>query len=141
MNYEFVEHTADLSIKAEGSSLEELFINFAEGYKEAAYDAAEGADEETEELSFTENSAEELLVSFLSELNYFNLVKKLLFISVESIDIYNVNNKYKMSAGVNFKQYDEKNDELKEEIKSVTFHNLEIEKKDDKYTATIVFDI
>jgi len=33
--YEFIEHTADLGLKAYGASIEELFVNAAEGLFDA----------------------------------------------------------------------------------------------------------
>ncbi|MCW9098537.1 MAG: archease [Ignavibacteriaceae bacterium] len=139
-NYEFIDHTADIAVKLEGSTLEEIFTSGAEAWLFSVIDKKNLKADDLLEIDISANSKEELLVSFLNELNFLLSTKKWLCLSIQSIKIFEDSQGCEVSAelnGVTIK----KNHPLKQEIKSVTYHQLEIVKKKSLYSTRVVFDI
>ncbi|MCW9094911.1 MAG: archease, partial [Ignavibacteriaceae bacterium] len=69
-NYEFIDHTADIAVKLEGSTLEEMFTSGAEAWLFSVIDKKNLKADDLLEIDISANSKEELLVSFLNELNF-----------------------------------------------------------------------
>ena len=79
----------------------------------------------------------DLIIRWLNELIYIFAVKKMLFSKFEIIDLSDL----KLHCKAYGELLDEEKHSVKEEIKAATYHNLTIEKLDNKYTATIIFDV
>ena len=96
--------------------------------------------DEIKNVELKADTIEELLVSFLSEINYFLLTKKWFCTSVFSLSVkHNIEFQLQTELkGVNVK---DKTIELNEEIKAVTYHQLKIEKIENEFRTRIVFDI
>lgn len=138
-SYNFIEHTADIAVDLTASSIEELFVCAAEAWRTAIYDGEiKGNDEQ--EIILEADSLEELLVTFLSEINYFFLTKKWFCISIDDISIKQ-NDEYKLKVKLKGKNINGLSLDFNEEIKAVTYHQLKVEKKNDKYSTRIIFDI
>ena len=138
--YEFVDHTADIAVELNGSSLDELFAAGAEAWLVSVVGELNIEDDDSLELELSAGSKEELLVTFLNELNYLLITKKWLCSSIQSIKIFDDADGCELSAEL--KGVKLKNDiQLKQEIKSVTYHQLEIVEKDGDYSTLVVFDI
>lgn len=139
-NFKFIEHTADIAVDLMATTIEELFICAANAWKSAIYEGDELKSVEIKNVELKADTIEELLVGFLSEVNYFLLTKKWFCISVSSL-LIKQNTEFQLRAelkGVNVK---EKTIELNEEIKAVTYHQLKIEKIENEFRTRIVFDI
>ena len=139
-SYKFIEHTADIAVEIIGSSLDELFIAGAEAWLVSIAGKIKIEDDDSLELELSAGSKEELLVTFLNELNYILITKKWLCSSIQSIKIFDDADGCELSAelkGVKLKD----DLQLKQEIKSVTYHQLEIVEKDGNLSTLIVFDI
>ena len=139
-NCKFIDHTADIAVKLEGSSLEELFIAGFEAWLSIVIDAKNLKADDLMDADIIANSKEELLVSFLNELNFLLSTKKWICLSVQSIKIIEDSHGFEVSAelsGIKLKN----NFSLKQEIKSVTYHKMEIVKKKNNYSTLVVFDI
>uniref|UniRef100_A0A7C6EJL1 Archease n=1 Tax=candidate division WOR-3 bacterium TaxID=2052148 RepID=A0A7C6EJL1_UNCW3 len=136
MPYKYLNHTADLGIEVEGKTLEELFINTGKAIFETQID---GEIDNKEKLSFELKSVslEELLIEWCRELLYNFAVKG--FIPKD----YNIKitSGYELNACLTGDIFDKKRHQVKLEIKNATYHNLSIDKKNDKYIATIIFDV
>jgi len=70
-SYKFIDHTADIAFDVEGETIEELFNSASIAWKEAVLETelrlnASGKNE----LSINAATLEQLIVDFLSELNY-----------------------------------------------------------------------
>lgn len=138
--FKFVDHTADIAVEISGSSLNDLFEAGAEAWLLSIVDEIKVEDDDVIELELSASSREELLVTFLNELNYLLITKKWLCTSIQSLKIFDDTGACELSAEL--KGIKLKNDlKLKQEIKSVTYHKLEIIERDDKYSTLIVFDI
>lgn len=139
-SYKFIDHTADIAAELEGSSFEELFISGADAWLNSVVDGAIFESNDSTEIDLKGSTIEELLVTFLNELNYLLLTQNWLCLSVQSIKIFDDENGCELSAELDGTKL-EKNIQLKHEIKSVTYHQVEIVKNDDTYKTLVVFDI
>jgi SHS2 domain-containing protein len=139
-SYKFVDHTADIAVELNGDTLEELFIAGSEAWLDAAAEKVISEPDDTMEIDRSADSIEELLVTFLNELNYLLTTRKWICLKVESIKIAEENPGWSLSAELSGIKM-ENSVNLKQEIKSVTYHQIEIVKKEEKYSTLVVFDI
>ena len=139
-SYKFIDHTADIAAEISGSSLEELFAAGAEALLQSSVDAEQFEADDLLEIDLSTSSKEELLITFLNELNYLLVTRKWLYLSIQSIKIFNDTDGCELSTelkGIKLK----KDIQLKQEIKSVTYHQVEIVEADGNYSTLVVFDI
>ena len=66
-----IEHTADIGIEVWGNNLETLFLNAAQGMYSIVFGELKNTAKDCFSFSVNEENPEDLLVAFLSELNYF----------------------------------------------------------------------
>lgn len=139
-NYKFVDHTADIAAELEGSSIQDLFEAGAKAWFFAITGDESIEADDYMEIELSASSKEELLVTFLNELNYLLLAKRWLYVSVESFKLYEDTEDFELSAelkgtpvSIDFP--------MKHEIKSVTYHQVEIVEENSKYKTLVVFDI
>jgi len=135
-----MDHTADIAAELNGSSLEELFSSGADAWLDSVVDRAKIQADDSTEIELSGATAEELLVTFLNELNYLLLTQKWLYLSIQNIKIFDDEDGCELSAELVGTKL-EQNMQLKHEIKSITYHQVEIVKKENKYTTLVVFDI
>ncbi len=137
--YEIIEHTADVGIKANGTTLKELFENAAKGmfgviggkpHPEAKIKKKIEIKKEVETL-------EELLVAWLSELLYIFNKEEILF---SSFNILELNNNRIVGEAKGAK-IDLSKGTVQTEIKAVTFHDLKIEEWKNGFNCKIIFDV
>ena len=138
--YEYLEHTGDIGIRAYGVTLEELFINAAQGLLEATADLTTIDTTTQTEIEVSAESLEELMVAWLDELNFRHEVEEVFFRQVEIREISKA--PYRL-VGV---AYGEPADFTKHvvytEIKSITYHQLIVEQTPDKrWMAQVIFDL
>ena len=138
--FKFIEHTADIAVDVRGDSLEELFTASAEAFSNSIADPFHAIDAKTHNITLTSDSTEELLVDFLNELNYLAEIKKLIYVEASRVAISAKDNIFELSADIKLNRI-ESDTELKNEIKAITYHQMNIEFKDNWYTTRIVFDI
>ena len=139
-SFEFVDHTADIAVEISGSSLDELFSAGAEAWFVSIVDEIKIEADDLMEIELMAASKEELLVTFLNELNYLLITKKWLCSFIQSIKIFDDTDGCELSAEL--KGIKLKDDlQLKQEIKSVTYHQVEIIEREGNYSTLVVFDI
>lgn len=139
-SYKFVDHTADIAVELSGSSLEELFTSGAEAWLVSVVGEINIEDDDLMELELSTATKEELLVTFLNELNYLLMTKKWLYLSIQSIKIFNDIDGCELSAELKGTKL-KKDIQLKQEIKSVTYHQVDIVEANGNYSTLVVFDI
>ncbi|HEY6437050.1 MAG TPA: archease [Ignavibacteriaceae bacterium] len=139
-SYKFIERTADISAELNGSSLEELFSAGAEALLQSSIDGKQFETDDLLEIDLSASSKEELLITFLNELNYLLITKKWLFSSNHSVKIFNDTDGYELSVELNGTEFN-KDIQLKQKIKSVTYHQVDIVEVDGNYSTHVVFDI
>jgi SHS2 domain-containing protein len=137
--YQFIDHTADIAVEISADSLEELFSLAAEALLVSSAEDILFRNTEQKKINLNEYSAEELLVSFLSELNFFISARKWLMKSVSQIRIEEYENIWQLK--MKCEGSSEVDYTPKDEIKAVTFHQMEIKFEQGRYQTTIIFDI
>ncbi len=135
MKYEILEYKADLKIRAFGKTKEELFLNMLSGMSENMKPELQKPGEKTKrKIKLSSFDFQALLVDFLSEILYLSQVNKEVFFEA----------KFKKFSEneIDGEIFGQKAKRFGEDIKAVTYHNLEIKKTKNKTCeATVLFDI
>ena len=135
--YEFIDHTADIVVKAKGKNVEECFENAAKAMFDVITDGSEIESVGQYKIKLEADDSEQLLVDWLSELLYLNSAKNLVFGFFKvTLEDYNK----KLTATVFGEKFDFSKHKAGSEIKAVTYHMLEIRKKR-PYHVQVLFDI
>ncbi|MFH1644337.1 MAG: archease [bacterium] len=134
-NYELIEHTADVRLKVEASTLQELFEVSLFGMAEITKkDICQKECFEQKEINLTSIDATALLVDFLSEVLGITHSEKIVFCKINIEEL--------TDAKINCTVFGTKVDHFDEDIKAVTFHEAEIKKTSKgNFETIIVFDI
>ena len=130
---EEIEHTADLALRVRGRGLEELFINAALGMGMLMADLKEITPDVERQVELEELDTETLLVSWLSELLWFNEESDAVFVQFEIKELTQTRLRAAVWGGPATSQW--------KHIKAVTFHDLEITETVDGYEVTVIFDV
>ena len=144
--YEILEHKADLKIRVFGQTKEDLFQNALLGMSENMKSEIKKPPEvfkkkinkfdsaaHIAKLKIKSIDLSSLLVDFLSEVLYLSQTNKKTYTQVKFTKFANT----KLTATISGKKVERFN----EDIKAVTYHELEVKKVDGIWTATILFDI
>ena len=135
--YETFSTTADVGIRIRGSGYEELLQNAVKGLNLLYFDDHNFSSSESPSVypfEFHGDSLENILVNLLSEI------------------VFLLQNENKITIDIKFKEINETflnadlltipaDKEPNLEIKSVTYHNLKINRKNNMLSAEIIFDI
>ncbi len=133
MKHQILEHKADLKIRAFGRTKKELFLNMLLGMAENQK-AEKLKTKVKRQIKIKSLDLAALLVDFLSEALYLSQVNQEVYDSVKFSKFADTE-----LAGELIGQKVERFDE---DIKAVTYHNLEIKQtKDGGWQAIILFDI
>lgn len=139
-NYKLLDHTADVRVEVWGKTRKELFSNAVEAMFDVMVDLP--CNEkikplEEKKVTITGNNLEDTLINFLRETLYlFNgqgwLVRdcKLLELTSKSIIVR-----------LQGEPYNRQKNQMKTEIKAVTYHGLMISKANKSWQAKVVFDV
>jgi len=165
--YEFLEHKADLKIKVKGSSKEELFLNALLGMEEGLRPETKETKEEIKrEIKIKSIDLPALLVDFLNEALYLIQVHKEIYNKIKFVKFSDNEGKEDKSSSLPFaaarvgeenksssSPFDtarelegeligQKAERFGEDIKAVTYHDLDIyQKEDGTWEAVVLFDI
>ncbi|MDE0011156.1 MAG: archease [Candidatus Poribacteria bacterium] len=136
--YEYLEHTADMGLLVRGKNLSELLQNAAQGLLETMA-VVDTIDETASiEIYLTAESVEELFVGWLDELIFRHETEEIFF---KRADIHRCN-ETEMFATVYGEPVNFNKHEVYTEIKSVTYHQLEVlQKTDGSWYAQVIFDL
>ncbi len=138
--YSYIDHTADLGVKIVADTLQEIY--------QAAVFVMFNNILELDKITITKkckikikaNSYEELLFNLLKRLLELFYTKGLICKEIKIVKLKeNIIKTRIYGSIINF--YEIPSEIFKYEIKTVTYHNLEIKKEGNKYTTTIIFDI
>ena len=136
--YEYLEHTADMGLLVRGKSLSELLTHAAQGLFETIAVVDTIDETETIEIHLTAESVEELFVTWLDELIFQHETKEIFFkrAAVQQCS------ETEISATVYGEPANFDKHEVYTEIKSVTYHQLEVlQKSDGSWRAQVIFDL
>ena len=133
--FEILPHIADFKIKSFGKTKEELFLNsllaMIEGFK-PEMEKPESKIERKVKIKSPDFTA--LLVDFLNEVLYLAQTEKAIFKNIKFEKFSETELKAQL--------FGQKVKRFNEDIKAVTYHNLDIHQKEDgSWEATVLFDI
>ncbi len=139
-NFEILEHTTDLKIKAQGKDLAELFKNTATGMFLGSLGQEDIKVKKTvkkseRKLEISADDLKALLVNFLNELIFFSDTYNEIYLDFKFEKISETELK-----GIAYSQPIPKPG-FKAEVKAATFHGLKIKKSKTGYQAEVLFDI
>ncbi len=135
-DFEVLEHTADIGIKASGKDMKEAFANAAKGMFSLITDLDNIKDTEHRDIELEAADEESLLVAWLNELIYLFDVDNLLLDKFEITRL----DATRLKARVFGEKADPSRHALKLGIKAATYHMLKIE-KDKGVRVQVIFDI
>lgn len=131
--YETVNHTADVMVRAFGSTLEECFENAGYALFDQLADLSQVDPKEVYRIDIEGEEPEQLLVDFLSELLYLFDTELILLSEFHAI--------YKdgiLAVQAKGEKIDKKKHDLRKAIKAVSYHMIEV--SPDKGYVQVLFD-
>ncbi|MCH8741315.1 archease [Patescibacteria group bacterium] len=132
--FEILEHKADLKIRAFGSTKKESFLNMLKGMTDALKPEIKKSGEVEKEIKIQSPDLPALLVDFLSEVLYLGQVNREAY--------FDINFKKFSDTKMECKIIGRKVEIFGEDIKAVTYHQLEVrQNQDGAWEATVLFDI
>jgi len=136
--YEYVEHTADMGLLVRGKSLPDLLKNAAQGLFETIAVVDTVDETNSVEIHLTAESVEDLFVAWLDELIFQHETKEIFFKRADVKDC----SETEVSAIVYGEPTNFDKHEVYTEIKSVTYHQLQVVRKcDSSWFAQVIFDL
>jgi len=133
--YEIIEHTADTGLIAYGNTLAEAFANAAYGMFSIIAGLDDVREVESRTVTVDEDDAESLLFEWLNSLIYIFDVETII---LKRFDITEMEDN-RLRAICYGETYDPSRHELKTEIKSATYHMLEVDREHNR--VRVIFDI
>ncbi len=133
--FEFIEHTADTGLIAYGETLAEAFANAAYGMFSIIVDPDDVKEVESRRITVSEPDTEALLFAWLNDLIYLFDVETILFNRFEIVEL----SEGGLEAVCYGEKYDASRHQLKNEVKSATYHMLEVDRE--KNRVRVIFDI
>ena len=137
--YEIIDHTADVGIRVEGSSLEELFQAAAEATFDLVVESRRSYIPSIEvPISIEAPDLDQLMVRWLQELLFIFDTRRLV-LSKFYIDDIDATHLEGVAVGM---KYDSTRHNQKLDIKAVTYHKLKVERTGEgRFRAEVIFDI
>jgi len=134
MDYEYLEHTADIKFRAYGKSLGEVFSNSALALKNAMFDGKVKG-KISKKILVKGKDNERLLFEFLEELLVLLDAEDFLLSKVKSIKIEDGSLEAEF-VGDKALDYD-----IHIVVKAITYNEMFVKKEKDKYVAQVVVDV
>ena len=132
-----MDHTADIGIQVFGADPKELFENAAWGMFDLIADTDTVKGNNHQAMDIEGDDWPDLMVNWLRELLYLWTGREML---IKSADIQSIS-EYKLSAKVAVDPYDPERHVIKEEIKAVTYHQIDVHKGSTSWKSKIIFDV
>jgi len=140
--FRFLDHTADVSVEAQGSSLEDAFEQTVYSLMETitpSYRSLSPIIEKTIKIEAEDKEA--LLFDFLTEFLYLFDVMELIVTKIKIQPIKKYKDKYYLEAVAYGDKFDKTIHEAGTEVKAITYSYMKIEEKKKDVKINIVYDI
>lgn len=139
--FKVLAHTADIALEVRAGDLNLLFIDAARGWKNIVVENSETQFSNVKRIKLTSLEAEDLMVQWLSELNYFLTVHQWIMHEIKNFNIRSAGKELILEAEVSGETLDSERHYIYCDIKAVTYHQLNIEKNANQYHTRIIFDL
>ena len=136
-DYELIDHTADIGIKAYGDDFSEAFAHAAKGMFDIITDSSQIESKGEYQIDLSADDLEQLLVDWLDELLYLQGAENLVF---GKFSVTVDEEKNKISATVSGEEFDTDKHKIGMEIKAVTYHLLEVHQGNPCFVK-VLFDV
>lgn len=133
--FEFIHHTADIGVRADGRNLSEAFNNAAYGLFSIMTDLRKVRKVESRDIELRGNNIEDLLFEWLNHLIYLFDTQRMLFKLCDVLE-FDAN---RIKAVCYGEKVDPARHHIKIEVKAATYHMLEIDQQ--KNQVQVIFDI
>jgi len=133
--FDIIDHTADIGIRAYGSTLAEAFVNMAVGLSTIITEPETIRQTDKRVANITAPDVEALLFEWMNYLIFVFDVENLLFSRFKMIEFTDE----QMVAECWGEKYDPSRHELKLGVKSATYHMLEVDREGN--SVQVIFDV
>ncbi|KAF5418036.1 MAG: SHS2 domain-containing protein [Candidatus Methanocomedens sp.] len=138
--YEYLPHPADVRFKAYGTTLEEVFEQAAHAMFHVIIDTAALNPEHSVDIKLESQGLDNLLYDYLSELLYLFEVEEIVFGQFRVDSIEKTDGSYILHGQASGENIDLERHSFETEVKAITYHQLEITKEKDGYSAHVIVD-
>lgn len=134
---EEIDHTADAGFRVRAPTRGQLFERAALGMFALLTDLDRVAPRDERTVTVAGSDTDDLLVRWLSELNYLHVTEHVLFseFAVDRLE------DERLEAGVRGEPIDADRHTVYTEIKAVTYHQLSVERTEEGWTVQVIFDL
>jgi SHS2 domain-containing protein len=140
--FEFKEHTADISVRSWGRTLEEAFDQTAYSLMATlSPDLTKIHPKIKKRINITAEDIGALLFDFLSEFLFIFDVEGLIFSKVDVETIRKTKKGFELDAKIEGEKFDSEKHDIGTEVKAITYSFFNIEQLKNKVIIDIVFDI
>ena len=140
--FEFKDHTADVSVKCWGKTLEDAISQCALSLMTTLTPNLSKITPQIEkQLEIEAEDKYALCFDFLSEFLYLFDVDELVFNEILVESIVKMGDKFKLKAILRGEKFNKNKHEIGTEVKAITYSFMSIEEKKNKVEITMVFDI
>ena len=137
MDFEFLDHPADIGFRARGSTLEHLFENCAHALLAIILDPAEIRGSELVTLTAEGSDRESLLVNWLNEVLYYVDTRRFAFGSF-AVEFPSPE---QVKAIARYEARDPLRHPVRLSVKAVTYHQLRVSTVEDGWVAEVYVDV
>jgi SHS2 domain-containing protein len=136
-DFEILEHTADIGIRARGETVAQLFAAAAIAVQSVAVESEGVEPRNVYPISVSGEDTESLLVNWLNEVIYYLDARRVVFARFE---ILHLNGREVRAEGYG-EPWDPRRHRVKLVVKAATWHQLKVEQRDGRWVAQIFLDI
>lgn len=137
--YEYIDHTADLKVRAYGKTLEEAFANAAIGGFDFLTDTSKIKKNIERNISIKSKRIEALLYDFIEQLLFLLDTEGFIISGFKVMKIKENKGEFSLQCTALGDSY--KNYEVKGDIKAITYSEMLIKEESDGFVIEAVFDI
>jgi SHS2 domain-containing protein len=137
LNYTLLDHTADLGIRTWGADLKKLFENAGMGLMDLLICGESPKRAFPKKISLKGDDLADLMVRWLGEIVYLLEGETLVVTSIRIVDI----RPSFLEVVLKAVPFDPAFHEILNEIKAVTYHQIEVAQKANRWEARIIFDL
>ncbi len=139
--YEFLEHTADIYIRAHGKTMQEAYENAAEAMFEVMTDTQKIAPQTEDTIEVEAEDQYALLYSWLEALLVKFETENMLYSKFQITNLQETQEIFKMSAKIYGERFNPQKHPQKVAVKAVTYHRMVIIKEPEKVILEFILDI
>jgi len=137
VEYELMDHTSDVGLRIFGADPAELFENAAQAMFDQIVDLDTVDGSTDHEISISGDDWSDLMVNWLRELLYLWVGKEILVQRAEILSI----SPHELTAVAKVDFYTPGRHKIRREIKAVTYHQIEVLQRQDRWESKVIFDV